>query len=98
MAAPTNVAVVFDKPAYNPGDKITATVTWNSGEAIQTATFTGTFTVTNQNGEKTEATAQFTVNTAAPTDTFTASATDDGNRTWTVESSDASSAVLTTEA
>jgi uncharacterized protein YfaS (alpha-2-macroglobulin family) len=98
MAAPTNVAVVLDKSTYNPGETITATVTWESGEAIQTATFTGTFTVTNQNGESASAEVQFSVATAAPTDTFTVSASDEGNRTWTVTESNGTSAVLTTEA
>src|ERR1700744_6480177 len=97
MAAPTNLAVSFDKAQYNPGDTVTALVTFASGEQVSTTTFTLTVMVQNQNSESTDVTGTFEVATSAPNDTFTVSATDDGNHTWNVEmGSDGLSATLTT--
>jgi sporulation-control protein spo0M len=98
MAAAANVQIVFDKSVYAPGDTITATVTWESGEVVQTATFSLSVSVTNQNNEETSASATFQVSTGPATDTFTVHASDDGNRTWDIASQDATSAVVTTTA
>jgi hypothetical protein len=99
MAAPINGAVTFDKSTYNTGDTVTAAITWESGEAIQTVTVNVSIDVSNQNGESTTVTGSFQVTTEAGTDTFTVKASDDGNRTWDVTmGSDGVSATATTTA
>jgi hypothetical protein len=107
MTAPTNLSVQFvdasgnvlDNPTFNPGDAITAKITWQSGEQVETSGFTLTVVVQNQNSESTNITATFSVNKSAPEDTFTVQATDDGDRTWNVEvGSDGMSATATTNA
>ena len=99
MAAASNVQISFDKSVYAPGDTITATVNWQSGEVVQTATFSLSVTVSNQNNEEVSASATFQVATNPATDTFTVTATDDGNRTWNVENgADGVSATITTTA
>jgi hypothetical protein len=99
MAAPINVSVAFDKASYAPGDTVTGTVTWSSGEEGTTVTVNVSVNVTNQNGESTIATGSFSVSEGATTDSFTVEATDDGNRSWSVQDGgDSKSATITTTA
>lgn len=99
MTAPVSPVVTFDKSVYNPGDTITASIAWQSGEQVESQGFTLTVTVQNQNSESVTATATFSVNTSAPGDTFSVQATDDGNRTWNVSmGADGVSATATTTA
>jgi len=97
MTAPINAAISFDKSIYQAGDTVTATITWDSGEAVQTTTVTLTVNISNQNDEFTNIEATFEVSTEPITDTFTVKATDDGNRSWNVSmGSDGVSATATT--
>jgi uncharacterized protein YfaS (alpha-2-macroglobulin family) len=99
MTAPTNGAVSFDKSTYNLGDTVTATITWDSGEAVTTVTVNVSIDISNQNSETTSVTGSFVVATEPGTDTFTVKASDDGNRTWDVTmGSDGVSATATTTA
>lgn len=94
MSAPVITSITFDKPAYNPGDTITATIAFTPGSSAQQINFTGTAT-DSATGEVGTMTSTFTV---ATTDATTVSASDDGNRTWTVTPVDAASATATATA
>jgi phage gp45-like len=97
MAQAQNVTVSADKPQYSPGDTVTLNISWASGEQISTTEFNVSVSVKNQNGEEATASAQLSVATSAPNDTFTVDVTDDGNHTWNVEmGSDGLSAIATT--
>lgn len=88
MAAATNVQVTFDKSVYNAGDQVNGTVTWDSGEELQTVTVNVSISVTTQNNEVANVSGSFQVATEEGTDTFTVQASDDGNRTWNVQLAD----------
>lgn len=92
MSAPVVNSITFDQTAYNPGDTITATMTFTPGASGQVMNFTGTATdsTTNQVGTLV---VQFIV---AETDATVVSASDSGGRSWTLQSQTAGTAVFTT--
>lgn len=94
MSAPVVNSVTFDQAAYNPGDTITATMTFTPGSSGQAQTFTGTAT-DSATGQQGSLVVTFTV---AATDATTVSASDSGARTWTLASQAAGSAVFTATA
>jgi len=99
MAAANNAQVIFDKSTYSQGDAVTGTVTWDSGEELQTLTVNVSISVSNQNNEVASVSGSFQVATEEGSDTFTVQASDDGNRTWDVQmSEDGKSATVTTVA
>jgi len=89
MAAP-NVAVSTDKPTYNVGDTVTATVVYSDPDAH---VYTLTGTAVDQEGHQTQATSTFAIS-----DPVTVTVTDDGGRAWTKVSDTGSTAVFTAKA
>jgi len=99
MAAANNAQVTFDKSTYSQGDAVTGTVTWDSGEELQTLTVNVSISVSNQNNEVANVSGSFQIATEEGSDTFTVQASDDGNRTWDVQmSEDGKSATVSTVA
>jgi len=94
MSAPVITSIAFDKPSYNPGDLITATIAFTPGSSPHSFTLTGTAT-DSATQEEGSLTAVFTV---AETDATTVTASDDGSRVWTVTPVDAASATATATA
>ena len=95
--APAVFAITFDKASYNPGDTITATVSYTPGTSGGTQqTFTLTGTVTDQTSQQVGiGSATFVVGSPPVVDPTTVSVTDDGNRAWTKVSDNGSVAVFT---
>jgi hypothetical protein len=94
MSAPLVNSVTFDKTAYNPGDTIHATVTFTPGSSGQSFSLTGTAT-DSATGQAGSLTVNFVV---AEPDATTVTVADTGNRTWSLASQAAGSAVFTATA
>ena len=95
--------VTFDKPVYNPGDTITATLGYVStdytGDLSVLDSFTMSFTLTDTSGSSTFSSAsgdpQFSFSVTEPgnaeAEAVSATASDSGSRTWTQQSSEITS-------
>lgn len=92
--APTVTSITFDQSSYNPGQTMTATVTYTAGISDNVQSFTGTATdsVTGLAGS-------LVVNfTTEVTDVTAVTVSDTGNRTWTKISDTGSVAKFTATA
>jgi hypothetical protein len=91
---PVISGITFDKTSYNPGDVITATVTYvpGSSSSVQNLTGTATDSVSGATG-----TLQVTF-TVVTKDTTTVSVSDTGSRIWTKKSDTGTVAVFTATA
>lgn len=94
--APTVTSVTFDQPSYQPGQLITATMTYTKGKSDLVNTLTGTATdpVTGLSGHLDQT---FTIANQI-TDTTTPSVSDPPARTWTKVSDTGLVAIFTATA
>jgi hypothetical protein len=97
MAATLTGTVSFDKPAYNVGETITATIVHAGSDVTPTdKTFTGT--LADAAGETATVTATFVIDEPVAVPTTVQSVTDSDGRTWAQVSDDGKTAVWTATA
>ena len=100
MAAPVITSLVTDKPSYNTGDLITATVGYTPGTSPANATTTTLAgTATDQaTGQTGQLEVTFTVGGGERDDLTTLTLADTGGRAWTPVSDSGTVAVFTATA